>query len=1181
MTSTDHCIITKYDLSEREKEIKKAFFSKKDKNGQTQVQGSSNAKKMSVYNNLPQENEEMINKLIDENFQSKKLPANVNATPQNVNSNIPLNLIYSQNKILERNVDVLHETQRSIHDLLVYNLQKEKNKKSTGSNAEKIQQMQLIQQMISPLYQSIEEMKRSLNHIGSSNSRADTRPSASGLSEKVDDMINMHSNFKESSSKVIKNVERVEKNKQVLKDNAILKAIEDLKTSVGQINSEMAKMENEFGENLKKIVEDREKQNMKNLMGSVHNAVNSVNRSGLAGARSNFQNKKNNVDDLDYVEYKNEILEINQRKEEILSDFQFNKLVIPKVVRPSEKISFSYKLDFEDEENIGRSGGIPYNQSYKKAYNSSKSNNLYHSNKMSNCSMTEGEPRKEKNVFLDNLNSSASMTNQKQNRHTRSLSTSKNVNIQRHNRTRSKENSTGREIYTYNEENKQTNQYEANDDQQNEEEEMDIVEKMKRFQEKMRSLPKNSERDEKANMMSLNINSTKHSVNKSTEPSSAKYLKSPTMFQKEGIKKDLAPVEEKEDHPENDDFVVKQIKTAEKEMETCGSYNENKIRKGITLVEVTPQERNKQNTLEDLIIKLCVEKMLKKEGKPVNTEPYLEVPGGVKENKFPFEFKDMQVKFIAENLFRDRIRNLLRGREKKNAPQLSEQRQVKQANETNATNEMMNIFREENERRDKELANLVSGLMNRFVEMEKSLQERSKDPAVNGKEENIDMEDMVNKITDKIKSNMHININLTQPAAVIRQNNPPPLQMINEQLLIEGVKNPEEEEEEVKSQSGYMNPFQDTRRVNYEEVNRDIPMPHFINMQDYDLSSSSYVTDSKRTLPSPKKAQNRRDHRDHMEESLSEGQVPNSKIYTDQDTSSYLTTPGKRGKTNGIDVRALEKFNQQIQSHLKNFQSLDLNEYLDNTDRNDIVDLTASNRSRSEHNHESLYDGEESSTISINVHKHLVDLNNNNDLKTLNLYDSDEHRLFQKQFGGGESGAESRRIDQNSEFDSQRQNKSEFKFFKTTGKLSQNSNPTMFSFQNVLSNRSEKSASVVMSNRPLYSSGPLDGVKALTSSQGSGKTKFVKVNSEEIENLLARQNSLNDKMKLMSRNANVLTTEKNLNNNTIPENYSDMEVTINQDINTLTQNLNHNNIPDKKKKVYKTDESSSLNGSML
>jgi hypothetical protein len=30
MSSTDHCIITKYELSEREKEIKKSFFMKKE-----------------------------------------------------------------------------------------------------------------------------------------------------------------------------------------------------------------------------------------------------------------------------------------------------------------------------------------------------------------------------------------------------------------------------------------------------------------------------------------------------------------------------------------------------------------------------------------------------------------------------------------------------------------------------------------------------------------------------------------------------------------------------------------------------------------------------------------------------------------------------------------------------------------------------------------------------------------------------------------------------------------------------------------------------------------------------------------------------------------------------------------------------------------------------------------------
>ena len=45
-TTTDHCIITKYDLSEREKELKKAFFCKKDEKKENIV------KKMKKYTQI-------------------------------------------------------------------------------------------------------------------------------------------------------------------------------------------------------------------------------------------------------------------------------------------------------------------------------------------------------------------------------------------------------------------------------------------------------------------------------------------------------------------------------------------------------------------------------------------------------------------------------------------------------------------------------------------------------------------------------------------------------------------------------------------------------------------------------------------------------------------------------------------------------------------------------------------------------------------------------------------------------------------------------------------------------------------------------------------------------------------------------------------------------------------------
>ena len=120
----DNSIITKFELSEREKKLKADFFNRKTNKLDSKV--LSNEIEESK-NNLEKIPEEDMNKFFNENKNELE--------PQNINNNgissQQMNIIYTQNKLMERNVDILQETQRSLQDFIIYNMRKdeiEKNK---------------------------------------------------------------------------------------------------------------------------------------------------------------------------------------------------------------------------------------------------------------------------------------------------------------------------------------------------------------------------------------------------------------------------------------------------------------------------------------------------------------------------------------------------------------------------------------------------------------------------------------------------------------------------------------------------------------------------------------------------------------------------------------------------------------------------------------------------------------------------------------------------------------------------------------------------------------------------------------------------------------------------------------------------------------------------------------------
>jgi hypothetical protein len=1342
MSSSDHCIITKYDLSEREKEIKKSFFMKKEEKKENAQKDS----KVNIYSsNLY--NDEVVNKLVQENFNSNKIKDfsqmnnNIQSNSMNPASNqgIPLNLIYSQNKILERNVDILQETQRSIHDLLVFNLKSYKNKENSKDNNNSVPAKQM-QALVAPLYQSVEELKNSINNIINNKINLNgisANNDQNQLNDKVSDMISRHSQFKESTNKLRNNMEIVEKNKEAcIKENSsnnlILKAISELKTSVGQITSEMNKIESDMNENLKRIINENEKKNLKNILGTAINSVNKATNS----TNNNFIVNRNNFDEISYVEYRNELLEINQRTEEILNEISSckTKISIPKLNRPTEKINFSYKLDFESESDFeNNSRNFNSGTRNKFSSNSVLSNTGNH---YGNSTFSIGKNNKDKNVFLNNYDYNT------ENEEEKKLKQSKNLDQKRHNnrstsnnRQESKEKKKSVTSINHTANNKQsivnienTNEAPGGDDSYN----INIVDNMNINKEKLKNYKLNNTNSKSSHNHNSNLNtnyfsnpqnnvfSTKNSESNpfSTENTPFKneiinnsnnlLIDENTLILNKKVNKsrtnsnNLVPLTANSDisiptpiNPQDNNFSVinpndsfkKQLKLVENEIKEKKS-TDTKLRKGISVVEVTPQDQKRNNIIEDLVMKLCIEKMLTKNNNKskdtkegFDTVNYIQKPENSDENNkihmnLPFKSEEKDLKSATENLLGDYVKNLIKNKKlsqkdnnTKEIPFNQELNSDSNKDKLNsyllANNELSEKFKQENDRRDRELTNYLNEMMNRFKDMENTIKLNSNNSnKINSNDIDnmnieklssnpiLNMEDMVNKIADKLKSNMQININLTTNGNNLNSANvnqlPIPIENnisseinnnenrrtttkdkestenYNEKIDKFGkmtgfsnISNNKEETNEnqlnesplkspksMKSQqSNYSHPFADTRRVDYEEANRDIPLPHMINLQEYEISSSSYISDTRRSHYQERDLNSYRNNMynfdynnkyvqnkpqqgvqntipSYREESVSEGQY-----ITDNQTLEE-PTPKKINSGVGIDFNMLKKFNEKLKEQLTNIDKTITNQ--------SEVQSSPSNRESQSNSYFNKYEDnsrydpdEESSSISINVQKHMVgvDINNNEDLKTLNLYDSDEHKLFQQNFRGNVGTDSDRLVDTqmtkrflNNYSNHFSHSQGEFKFYKQTGGTNNfnsnrsnetnyqnrqySNNPTVFSFQNVLSNRTESGS---LSNKNIMAN-------SMSSAGNNKNLKLTKVSNDEMEVLLQRQNSLNEKMKSLSKsnfkdgNFDASNKEGRGNmNNTIPENVSEVEATIQVDEERRGK---------PPRKVYRTDESS-------
>ena len=402
----DNTIITKFELSEREKILKRQFFQRDEEIGRKYLfDRPKENENESVNNNSNLINhshslslEQSLNQInnLNLNLSNKKVVNNTNKINQNQNlsntvpdiknitkeemnkfyeeagnylpkssgglSSEQINLLLHQNKIMQRNVDALQETNRSLQDFIIYTMKKD-SVKNNLKEEEKIQEQNQknmeynkLNQILTPLYEHINNLQSQVKELNQKK-REDE------INIEIDDLIiKDQKNFK---PKHIPFSKPREKSSESEKSNKMMmKTLSSLKGTMSNLSLEMRKIGDTFNEKMQKVYEDTEKNKLKKMIGVRPNSTLSNKRISLKNKNVNkepsnniniirdniIENESiltNKLDDIDYNSFKSDLIDIGNLEEQIINDYKASAPEFIELKKPKTKIKFSYNLDSE------------------------------------------------------------------------------------------------------------------------------------------------------------------------------------------------------------------------------------------------------------------------------------------------------------------------------------------------------------------------------------------------------------------------------------------------------------------------------------------------------------------------------------------------------------------------------------------------------------------------------------------------------------------------------------------------------------------------------------------------------------------------------------------------------------------------------------------------------------------
>ena len=984
----DNTIITKFELSEREKMLKRQFFKREEEPG-----------KKYLFSRPPEKTNDSINKLnytnnsqslsLDQNYNSKisnqlnninintsnndknintiinnNINKNINQSEQKINKNLSnsipdiknitqqdmnkfyeeaanylpksnggmtseqINLLMHQNKIMQRNVDALQETNRSLQDFIIYTIKKDsmKNKISdeANNNGQNNVEYNKLNKLLTPLYNHINNLESQVKELNKQK-REDE------INVELDDLI--IKNQKNFKPKYIPQTQSKKRPTEDEKNNKIMmKTLTSLKGTMTNMTEQMKKIGNTFNEKMQKVLEDTEKNKLKAIVGGGRanstinnskinlknkNSINNINNlnNGQSNNISIFKENggnpnesilKNKLDNIDYESFKLDLIDIGNSKDAIVSDYKAGAPEFPKLTKPKSKIKFSYNLDKElnnimDKVNNKAKSKPKFSTNL---YKNDKNKNPSMKEKVSNAINKEKKPKDSKNI----------PSNQKNYENKNKNNINKNIN---------KDNDINNNIYN-NKDNKDNNDYENKMKELNE---MSVVDKMNLYKERMAQLSgsyevkENDKNNPKLNQENINPIEDDNINNLGSNHSGVTFQK----FNKPSTNQ----IQNKNKY--NPPKVKYGVFHGQKGIPNYNpNLNENEQPKVIIPEIVLPKPDKLNNVIKDTIDNYLTEafKNLKPSEAPkinLNNE----------NNKNPPQQNAVQRVIEKEYI----IKNV---KEVQNVPQPI----------------VINPPPQQNPQPNNELMEKFLNLAEKFTNLEEKINQQMHEEKIK-KEEKIEIikkekiekpqqpekkvilpdTDLISKLVmDKIKRQMNIDIN-------IRQQNQQPQPPKN--VVI-----PKEEEKKEEK----INIFDINQNLKMEELDEKIRMPHKINLAEYEVSqTSSYLSESlqknnfnmnSNNLINYNKINinvdenynneiNINQNNDNIENSKSEGEISNNDNDNSSRNDEYIPNRNNNNINNnktGIDLLKIKHLNEQIPNQINMFNDnfVNKNESSDN-----------------------------------------------------------------------------------------------------------------------------------------------------------------------------------------------------------------------------------------------------------
>ena len=400
----DNTIITKFELSEREKLLKKQFFQREEdigkkylfnrpkENENDSFNNNSNLinnshslsleQNINTFNNLNiniSEKKSLNKSVKNEQNQnlSKTVPDIKNITKEEMNkfyeeagnylpksnggmSSEQINLLLHQNKIMQRNVDALQETNRSLQDFIIYSMKKDSIKNGLKEE-EKLQEQEKSNNEYNKWNQILTPLYNHINNLQSQVKELNQKKREDEINIELDDLIiKDQKTFKPKhdplSQPKQKSLEREKSEKMMMK------TLTSLKGTMSNLSEEMRKIGNTFNEKMQKVLEDTEKTKLKTMIGG--RAKSSVNKSRVGFGNKNVNKDQSNnislfkdninlnesiltnkLDNIDYNSFKSELIDIGKMQDEIVNEYKSSCPEFIELKKPKSKIKFSYNLD--------------------------------------------------------------------------------------------------------------------------------------------------------------------------------------------------------------------------------------------------------------------------------------------------------------------------------------------------------------------------------------------------------------------------------------------------------------------------------------------------------------------------------------------------------------------------------------------------------------------------------------------------------------------------------------------------------------------------------------------------------------------------------------------------------------------------------------------------------------------